>query len=289
MVELHVERHGHVSDDEVRSVVDLLEECYSRVQPEDLDFVEVLIFESNALWRGHVSSKLNEANVASTEFGDAFVAAHEAWTGIPRISVSLERKRDLAQEVWEGAIRHEAAHSILHGSLEYYIFPMPRALQKNGQDFPTLQSHLTDILYLLSITVKDIEATKLLISKGYTRDQVAYARFTMKASQQDLDAWSLASIAAEARVLCLMGRLKDIAAGAALATGPLHLQEALKEIEESIVYLPRGLRKPLLETALEMSRYADHDTLASIEKGGALVASNLIKLVMGTQSDLSAR
>ena len=64
---------------------------------------------------------------------------------------------------------------------------------------------------------------------------------------------------------------------------------ALKEIEESIVYLPRGLRKLLLETALEMSRYADPDTLASIEKGGALVASKLIKLVMGTSSGLSVR
>jgi len=285
---LHVERHGHVSDDEIRSVVDLLVECYSRLQPDHLDFVEVLIFESNSLWRGHASSQRKKARVASAEFDDAFVAAHEAWTGIPRISISLERKQGLAHHVWEGALRHEAAHSILHGSLEYYTFPMPKALQKTGENFPRLRPHLAGILYLLSLTVKDIEVTRLLASNGYIRDQVAYARFTMKASQQDLDAWSLASLAAEARVLCLMGRLKDIAAGATLAAEPLHAYVDPKEIEESLVYLPQGLRKSLLETALETSRYVGHDTLANIEKAGALVAVNVIEPVMSHPSSVKA-
>jgi hypothetical protein len=157
---------------------------------------------------------------------------------------------------------------------------MPRALQKAGEDFPTLKSHLTDILYLLSLTVKDIEVTRLLASNGYIEDQVAYARFTMKASQQDLDAWSLASFAAEARVLCLMGRLKDIAAGATLAAESLHAHVDPKEIEESLVYLAQAFRKPFLATALEISRCVGYDTFANIEKAGALVAVDVIEPVM---------
>lgn len=286
---LHVERYGHVRDEEIRNITTLLEECYSRLQPSHLDLVEILIFENNSLWRVHTLSQRKKARVASAEFDDAFIAAHEAWSGIPRISISLKRKQDLPQLVWEGALRHEAGHSVLHGSVEYYTFPIPKALQKAGEDFPKLSSHLADILYLISLTVKDIEVTRLLASNGYVEDQVAYARFTMRVDEQDLNAWSLASFAAEARVLCLIGRLKDIAAGTALAAKFPDPCIDPEEVDESIGYLTRSLRKSLYDILLEMSRGVGHDTFASIEKAGTLVVANIIEPVMSDPSLAKAR
>jgi hypothetical protein len=276
---LHVERHGHVPDEEARTIIALLEECYSRL-PDRPDLVEIMLFESDSLWRGYTLSERRKAGVSSAEFDDAFIAAHEAWTGIPRISISLEQKQHLVHLVWEGALRHEAGHSILHGGLEYYALPMPKALRKAGENFPRLVSHVRDILYLLSIAVKDMEVARLLTSNGYIEDQVAYARFTMIASQQDLDAWALASFAPEARVLCLVGRLKDIAAGIMLATESQHPRIDLSEVEESLGYLDHGLRNGLLNTMREVSRGLGHDTLGNIEMAGVLLLANIIEPVM---------
>jgi len=280
---LHVETHGRVLDNEARDILTLFEECYRRLRPEGLDLVEVALFENDRLWRSHMAAERRRARVVSAEFDDAFIAAHDAWTGIPRISISLERQKTLAQLVWEGALRHEVGHSILHGSLEYYVFPMPKPLLKVAHDFPTLASHLADILYLLTLAVKDVEVTKLLVSNGYVEDQTAYARFVMKPTEQDQNAWSLSSIATEARVLCLVGRLKDIAAAMVLASRPEHAPIGLEEIEESTGYFLKESRTALLDTMTKILNDLGKDTFANIQSAATITATRLIEPVMRGQ------
>jgi hypothetical protein len=277
---LHVERHGRILDEEARDILSFLEECYGRVRPVGLDLVEIVLFENDLLWRSHMAAERRRARVTSSDFDDAFIATHDAWTGIPRISISLDRRKALARPVWEGALRHEAGHSILHGSLEYYVFPMPKALLDVAHEFHTLTSHLTDILYLLTVAVKDMEVTKLLVSNGYVEDQAAYARFVMKPTEQDQYAWDLSSIAAEARVLCLVGRLKDVAAATVLASGSHSPRVCLEEIEESIRYLPREARTALLDTMTKILNDLGKDTFANIQSGAAMLATRLIEPIM---------
>ncbi len=171
-----------------RSVVDLLEKCYIRLQPDHLDFVEVSIFESNSLLRGHASSQRKKARVASAEFDDAFVAAH-----------GQESLESLSPWNKSKALRTTCGRA--------------------------------------RSAIKQLTPSRLLASSGYTEDQVAYARVTMKACQQDLDAWSLASLAAQATVLCLIGRQKDIAAGATLTADPLHASVDPKEMSLLSIFL----------------------------------------------------
>jgi len=277
---LHVERHGRILDEEARDIVSFLEECYCRLRPACLDLVEIVLFENDRLWRSHIAAERSRAGVTSSDFDDAFIATHDAWTGIPRISLSLDRQKALARPVWEGALRHEAGHSILHGSLEYYVFPMPKALLKVANEFHTLASHLTDILYLLTVAVKDMEVTKLLVSNGYVEDQAAYARFVMKPTEQDQYAWSLSSVSAEARVLCLVGRLKDLAAAAVLASGSDSPRVGLEEIQESIRYLPLEARTALLDTMTKILNDLSNDTFTNIQSGAAILATRLIEPIM---------
>jgi hypothetical protein len=277
---LLVERHGRILDEEVREILGFLEECYGRLRPVSLDLVEVVLFENDRLWRGHTAAERRRAGVTSSEFDDAYIATHDAWTGISRISISLDRRKTLARPVWEGALHHEAGHSILHGSLEYYVFPMPKPLLDAAHEFHTLTSHLTDILYLLSVAVKDMEVTKLLVSNGYLEDQSAYARFVMKPTEQDQYAWSLSAIAAEARVLCLVGRLKDIAAATVLASGSESPLVGFEEIEESIRYLPREASAALLDTMAKILSDLGEDTFANIQSGAATLATKLIEPTM---------
>jgi hypothetical protein len=277
---LHVERHGRILDEEVREILGFLEECYGSLRPVDLDLVEIVLFENDRLWRSHMAAERRRAGVTSSDFDDAYIATHDAWTGIPRISISLDRRKALTRPVWEGALRHEAGHSILHGSLEYYVFPMPKPLLDIAHEFHTLTSHLADTLYLLSVAVKDMEVTKLLVSNGYVEDQAAYARFVMKPTEQDQYAWSLSSIAAEARALCLVGRLKDLAAATVLASGSQSPPVGFEEIEESNRYLPHEARTALLDTMTKILSDLGEDTFANIQSGAATLATKLIEPIM---------
>jgi len=283
---LHVERHGRILDEEARDILSLLEECYGRLRPVDLDIVEIVLFENDRLWHSHMMAQRRRVGVTSSDFDDAFIATHEAWTGIPRISISLDRGKAVARPVWEGALRHEAGHSILHGSLEYYVFPMPKALLDVAHEFRTLTSHLTDILYLLTVAVKDMEVTKLLVSNRYSEDQVAYARFVMKPTEQDQDAWDLSSINAEARVLCLVGRFKDLAAATVLASMSYSHRVGLEEIEGSIGYFSREAREALLDTMTKILNDLGNDTFANIRSGAATLATRLIEPMMRGQAPL---
>ena len=283
MPRLHVERHGRIPDEEAGGILGILEECYGRLRPHDLDFVEILLFENDELWRTYARAERRKAGVASAEFGDAFIATHDAWRGVPRISISLHRKPNLHQLVWEGALRHEVGHSILHGSLEYYVFPMPRALLKTAQEFPALASYLTDILYLLTLAVKDMEVTRLLVSNGYVEDQQAYARFVMKPNEQDLEAWRLSSFSAEARVLCLFGRLKDIAPVVVLASRPQTSRISLKELEESVSYLPEDLSRALLDGMTRALKDLSKDTFLNVQRSADLLVAKVIEPVLRNQ------
>ena len=276
---LHLERHGRIPEQETRDVVGFFEECYDRLRPS-LDFVEIVLFENDRLWRTYMAAERRRAGVTSSDIDDAFIAAHEAWTGIPRISISLDRRKTLAQPVWEGALRHEAGHSILHGSLEYYVFPIPKALLDVAHEFQALTVHLTDILYLLTVAVKDMEVTKLLVSNGYVEDQAAYARFVMKPTEQDHYAWALSSITAVARVLCLVGKMKDIAAAMVLSSGSQGSRVGLEEIVESISYLSREGHMALLDTMSNMLEVLDKDTFANVQSGSAMLATRLIEPIM---------
>jgi hypothetical protein len=277
---LHVERHGSIPDEEVGKILAFLEECYGRLRPEGLDLVEIDIYENDSLWRNHMAAERRRAGVTSVDLDDSFIVTHDAWTGIPRISISLQRKENVTQLVWDAALRHEVGHSVLHGSLEYYVLPTPKVLMNAAQRFAKLASHLPDIVYLLALAVKDMEVTRLLFSAGYVEDQAAYARFVMKTTEQDLQAWDLSSLAAEARVLCLIGRLKDILPATVLASRPDVSDLVLQEVEESVEYLPQEPRRALIETVTKIANDADKDTFTNIQVAAAILATKIIEPLM---------
>jgi hypothetical protein len=157
---------------------------------------------------------------------------------------------------------------------------MPKALANVAHEFRTLTNHLADILYLLTVAVKDLEVTDLLVSNGYVEDQAAYARFVMKPTEEDQYAWDLSSITAEARVLCLVGKLKDIAAATVLASRSHSPRVGLEEIEESIRYLPREARTALLDTMTKILNGLGKDTFANTQSGAAVLVARLIEPIM---------
>lgn len=66
----------------------------------------------------------------------------------------MEHLTELASSVQEGVLRHETAHSVLHGTIEYYIFQVPPELVAVLKELPSSATVCNTTVHLISITVK---------------------------------------------------------------------------------------------------------------------------------------
>ena len=137
---------------------------------------------------------------------------HEAWTGIPKIHVSTEDYGRLPREVFDAALRHEAAHSALHGTPEHYVVAVPASLAINFQRKGFTSEEIKLLAHLEASALKDLEASKLLVSLGYVADQAAFTLHNLEMGVEDRAAWKIASTSQKASTLYLAHMLKALAA-----------------------------------------------------------------------------
>ena len=151
-----------IEGDEVSSsdIVATLRRVYERVGGEG--FVELIIHES----RESMETLLRqEAGRLGVVVDASFPVVHEAWTGVPRIHVVPQELRQLG-DIGKAFLVHEAFHSILHGSLEYYVVTLP-----SNEETSWLAA------YIAATSIKDLEVhmhmkrygfdEELLLEKNY--------------------------------------------------------------------------------------------------------------------------
>ena len=131
-----------------------------------------------------------ELGIATT--GDAdFLATHEAWRGYPRIHVPIEKIRGLSEDLIRGIVQHEIGHALLHGSQEFYQFRFSPALQtagsRMGLDWPMLQQ----LIYLLSIALKDAEVMRFLSARGAGIYQSRFLEYLLKDTDEENQTWAM--------------------------------------------------------------------------------------------------
>lgn len=259
----------------MNSILEIMDECYDRFN-SDLPIVDLVIFETQSSMEGFRRSEQEKLGVSSLYLGGKFLATHEAWTGIPKILVCSERLQRVPEKVFEGAMRHEVAHSILHGSPLYYFIPIPEAYRELRRDLGLSKRVVSTLTYFTSIAVKDFEVTRALYGLGYDQDQVAYNLCLLKPDVEDVIAWRVASREAGTAALCLASSLKPV-----LSAAPLIVAGRITEdlARRSIQYLPKRLQGPVLKTCLETE--CGKDTLENIENFAKTFKDNVL-------SDLTA-
>jgi hypothetical protein len=118
-----------------------------------------------------------------------FLATHEAWRGYPRIHLSLEKMRGIPEEIIPGVVQHETGHALLHGRPEFYQFIFSENLQKTarsrGLDLPLLQQ----LVYLLSVALKDEEVVGLLNEWGLGFYQNQLLEYLLEDSLEEQQIW----------------------------------------------------------------------------------------------------
>ncbi len=122
-----------------------------------------------------------------------FLATHEAWRGHPRIHICEEKVGDVPPAAVQGAVHHEIAHALHHGAKEFYTFRFSKTLQEAGDfcgmDLPLLQH----FVYFLSIAIKDNDVVKWLTEIGLGFSQLALIEYLMFDTEEEHQAWKMAS------------------------------------------------------------------------------------------------
>jgi hypothetical protein len=164
-VKIILKRFGRIPKEVEKEIIGVINECYKRLS-HNLDIIEILLFKNSLLMRSFYLQEQKAIGVVTEDFGSSFFARHDAWRGMPRVAVCLEMIRKVPKLIQIDSLRHEVGHSILHGSIEYYIFPITRALSEASRKFNLSKQYSFNLMYLISIAVKDFEVTKLLLKEG---------------------------------------------------------------------------------------------------------------------------
>jgi hypothetical protein len=273
LTKLVVERLGLVEEGEVEAILATLRRLYEAVR-EPPSLVYVVLASSRSLFNLFMSSIHLNYEVASTPGFEGFEAAHDAYTGVPRLALCLEELRKLPSRAVDGVVLHEAAHTVLHGSLDSYL-PASGALRAAEALDPRLSLELT---YIAASSVKDWEATELLVNLGFREEAKAYALHALS-KRGGLEAeWRMAveagvpllHLAELLKPLCCASPLlsDEVVAGscdAYLAHLPASASKALRELVEKPSWMRgRGLWgrvEALLKSLAELK--------GLIEAGGA--------------------
>ena len=207
---------GNVDAEEIDSIIQIIKECYTRLEPHSVMLLDLYLFERSSSLDIFMLEEYSKMGRSSSYMGQSFFAMHDAWHGTSRIFICLERTRNLPKLVKEGGIRHEVGHSVLHGSLEHYLLSIPLAFIELKESFELPEKYILDLLYLISIAVKDYEVTRLLYHKGYVDCQACYAKYLLKPSEEEIAAWGLVKGEPLKEILYLMSCMKSIACAAPL-------------------------------------------------------------------------
>jgi hypothetical protein len=264
-VHIIISKYGKVNDDEIARIIDIMQECYSRLAPHDVSLVDLYVFERSSSAEAFFARERREVGVASESFDELFFAMHDAWRGTPRITLCLEKMKELPEGVKVGGIHHEVGHTVLHGSPRYYILSFSPSLLEIANKFNLSSEYMTNLLYLVSIAVKDYEVTRLLYQRGYVEDQVAYAKFMLKISEDDILSWKISQGKPYSEALCLISYLKAAGCAAPFLADKNFGEELRQLLIESFSYLPTDISALLLRVIEEGFPSLGADTFDNID------------------------
>jgi hypothetical protein len=187
---LSVTKSGEVAQAIVDKIVSTLDECYKIIGEPMADSVDLRIVEKSV--------------------GGTFFATHDALSGKPTLTVYMDKFLEMPQLVGLAGIRRQAAHSVLHGSLEYYLIRVPKDLIRAMKRYNLSHGYTNAFLYNIGMAAKEYGVTRLLYGKNFVEDQVAYAKYILDPSIEEALAWEIALRNRLEKTLYLTSIIRDV-------------------------------------------------------------------------------
>jgi hypothetical protein len=174
-IEFNTTVRGRVSGGNQREITKTLRDSYQHFGNKVPYRVEIFVAETEPIMADFVKQEKFRLNINMNSNDDEEpISFHDSWYGYPRLTVCQERLFELSKTARAGALRHEAAHSVLHGSLEFHIFRISDECHQIALIKGIDKNVLELAMHYLSSAIKDCEATKFLIEHGYTDCQAAF-------------------------------------------------------------------------------------------------------------------
>ncbi len=270
-IELNIITRGRSSGGAKKEVVSTIRDCYRRFGSKAPYKIEILIAENEAMKRDFLREEKFRLGITSDD-NEESACSHDAWRGYPRITVSLEKLAELTKLARLGALRHEAAHSALHGGLEYRIFKIPEDCRQisiiKGVDLAVLDQ----AVYHLAAAVKDCEASKFLIDHDFINCQAAFALEWLKSPVEAKLAHKSAKADRQALFIHKTALLKPVLFAHPLLSLPKSKKISLerqvllgRRIEELVEDLPDHEQNKLLEIAGLIVEELTQDTHKNVD------------------------
>ena len=271
-VELSVITSGNIPWSLKRDIENIFRDCYRRFGSRVPYKIEIHVVDKEPSMRALLKEDKVRLGIA-TSGDEEFICSHDAWRGYPRVICCVEKLAKLNKSARVGAIRHEAAHSALHGSLEYYIFRIPddcrHTAEIKGLDLPVLDQ----VLYYVSVAVKDFETTRFLIQHDFVGCQFAFALEWLQPSEKDKATWKLAQTNRAAKFIYLTTLLKPTLFAHPLLALPRsskgisleHQVQLARRVEELLEHLGSAEQNKLLQVANMIVEEATEDTHKNID------------------------
>ncbi|MGB9724271.1 MAG: hypothetical protein ACP5OO_01270 [Chloroflexia bacterium] len=266
-----VELYGTIPEGTVRSIRQEVEACYRALTVPLPEVVSLCLFDTLARWREYAARRREEAGVI-TAGEEGFLTTHEAWEGVPRLSVCLERLEAQPPLVQQGALHQVVAHSVLHGRPDFYRFAIPRSLIAESRARGVELEIFQQILYFVAIAIKGYQAVSLLVEHRFIQDQVALALHQLEAGEDDVALWKMARWEPRARLLYLSAQLKPLLYLRPLLPYAPELAEAGRAM---LSHLPPEEIERLEGLVEELVAQHSGDTHRDVSAGLALVLSRL--------------
>ncbi len=283
MVKLAILKFGKIDEDFLGEILGVVEECYSRFKDFQPSLVDFYVFEKASAMEAFILNEKKNLNILTSNFEESFFAAHDAWYGIPRVIVCIEKMKNLPKIVVIGGLRHEVAHTILHGSPEYYFLTLNKPLKEAKKAYNLSTKIVNNIFYLISIAVKDYEVTRLLYEKGgYVEDQIAYCKYYLKPSFEEKVAWEIAKTNNLTKLIFLVSILKNLCCVAPFLKEENYSLNIKKDLDKSLTYLPEKLKQKIL-SIIEETEKLGFDTQKNIEFLSQIIVEKLLKPLLSSK------
>ncbi|MEZ0394733.1 MAG: hypothetical protein ABWK00_06825 [Desulfurococcaceae archaeon] len=159
------------ADPRARKVADYVEEFFSRIGVEAVVRVKV-----------HCTCTFDEENLLAL-IDAKYPLSHEAFENVPTIHVCLDALGNPSEDVLKALAYHEAAHSLLHGSIGWYVVDGGPWLEALRRRYGSAWAAYT---YVLSVLLKDLMVVRFLASRGLWAEVKSYAEFCASEAR-DLD------------------------------------------------------------------------------------------------------
>jgi len=144
-------------------------------------------------------------------------------------------------------------------------------------DYGLPENFATQILYGAAMAAKEYAVTRFLIEAGFVEDQLAYARYILETTAEDLQAWETAKHNLLAKTIYLVMTARDISCTIPLLKDSKFANEIKYCLEKRIEHLPENEKAAIRKILAEIAQKFSEDTFQNINNLVRAIIEEIVK------------